>query len=97
VLGGKHIDASSENNFAHLSRISSLDVRLPDPKGLERDGLTLAKYLSSVPAHTDMPVLLFTGVEAQPYAEAIDELTVPADSRPSLHTCRQTAHAQYLR
>ena len=44
----------------------SLDVRMPDPKGQGRDGLTLLKHLRSVPQYADIPVLLFTGVELKP-------------------------------
>ena len=40
----------------------SLDVRLPDPKGLERSGLTLLAYLRSTREHAQLPVLIFTGV-----------------------------------
>jgi hypothetical protein len=46
--------------------------------------------------------LLLTGVELTPaeealYAGATNGLTVLAGSRPSLQTCRQAEHAQYLR
>jgi DNA-binding response OmpR family regulator len=40
----------------------SLDVRLPDPKGLERSGLTLLAYLRASTEHAHVPVLIFTGV-----------------------------------
>jgi DNA-binding response OmpR family regulator len=39
----------------------SLDVRLPDPKGLERSGLTLLAYLRASAEHAHLPVLIFTG------------------------------------
>jgi DNA-binding response OmpR family regulator len=39
----------------------SLDVRLPDPKGLERSGLTLLAYLRASTEHAHLPVLIFTG------------------------------------
>ena len=39
----------------------SLDVRLPDPKGLERSGLTLLAYLRASKEHAHLPVLIFTG------------------------------------
>src|SRR3954468_20193632 len=51
ILGQEQIDAVS------------LDIRMPDPKGLDRDGLTLLKYLRAVQAYAHLPVLLFTGVE----------------------------------
>jgi DNA-binding response OmpR family regulator len=40
----------------------SLDVRLPDPKGLERSGLTLLAYLRAATEHAHLPVMIFTGV-----------------------------------
>jgi CheY-like chemotaxis protein len=58
ILGEESIDAIS------------LDVDLPDPEGLERDGLTLLKYLRSVPEFANLPVL-FTGVELEPEEEAL--------------------------
>ena len=39
----------------------SLDVRLPDPKGLERSGLTLLAHLRASKEHAHLPVLIFTG------------------------------------
>jgi CheY-like chemotaxis protein len=61
----------------------SLDIRLPDPGGLERDGLTLLKYLRSVPAYADVPVLLFTGVDLKSEDEAlIAELHAKVFSKP---------------
>jgi CheY-like chemotaxis protein len=59
ILGEESIDAIS------------LDVDLLDPEGLERDGLTLLKYLRSVPEFVNLPVLLFTGVELEPEEEAL--------------------------
>ncbi len=47
----------------HAERVDavSLDVRLPDPKGLERSGLTLLAYLRASKDHAHLPVLIFTG------------------------------------
>ena len=42
-----------------------LDVRLPDPEGLSRDGFTILDALRA--KHPDMPVAVFTGV---PLSEA---------------------------
>src|SRR4026207_978507 len=44
----------------------SLDVRLPDPKGLERSGLTLLAYLRASTEHAHLPVLIFP---AQPLSQ----------------------------
>ena len=50
VLAAVHVDAIV------------LDVRLPDPTGLQQSGLHLLGYLRAVPEYTDLPVLIFTGV-----------------------------------
>jgi CheY-like chemotaxis protein len=39
-----------------------LDLRLPDPKGLQRTGLSLLKFIRATPEYTDVPVLIFTGM-----------------------------------
>ena len=49
----------------------SLDVRLPDPKGLERSGLTLLAYLRASKEHAHLPVLIFTGVPLSPEEEVL--------------------------
>jgi DNA-binding response OmpR family regulator len=49
ILGREQIDAIT------------LDVRMPDPKGLDRDGLTLLEYLRDGDAYANVPVLLLTG------------------------------------
>ncbi len=50
VLGTDQIDAVS------------LDVRLPDPKGMERSGLSLLAFMRATPEYAHVPVLIFTGV-----------------------------------
>jgi CheY-like chemotaxis protein len=50
TLGAEHIDAVI------------LDVRLPDPKGLQRSGLTLLAFLRATPDYAHIPALIFTGV-----------------------------------
>ena len=40
----------------------SLDVRLPDPTGQDRSGLTLLAYLRATNEYAHLPVLIFTGV-----------------------------------
>jgi CheY-like chemotaxis protein len=70
ILGHERIDAVS------------LDLRLPDPKGLERDGLTLLRYLRRAPAYAEVPVLLFT-VMLGPEEEAlVAELNAKVFSKP---------------
>src|SRR4051812_121141 len=59
ILGRERIDAVS------------LDIRMPDPEGLERDGFTLLKHLRSVPKYSGLPILLFTGVELSDAQEAL--------------------------
>jgi DNA-binding NtrC family response regulator len=41
-----------------------LDVRVPDPAGLQRDGLTVLTALRE--RHAELPVAIFTGVELSP-------------------------------
>lgn len=49
TLGSKHVDAVI------------LDLRLPDPQGLELSGLELLGYLRCMPEYDAVPVLIFTG------------------------------------
>jgi len=49
----------------------SLDVRLPDPKGLERSGLTLLAHLRASKDYAHLPVLIFTGVPLSPEEEGV--------------------------
>ena len=48
----------------------SLDVRVPDPKGLERTGLSLLKILRATPGYTSLPVVIFTGMPLSVEEEA---------------------------
>ena len=65
----------------------SLDVRMPDPKGLERDGFTLLKYLRSVPVYAGVPVLLFTGVELSPEEDELArDLRAKVFYKPQLYS-----------
>ena len=50
ILGRKHIDAVM------------LDIRLPDPTGLQRSGLSLLAFLRATPDYANVPVLIFTGM-----------------------------------
>ena len=50
ILGTERIDAIS------------LDVRLPDPKGLQRTGLSLLGYVRASAEYAHLPVLIFTGM-----------------------------------
>ena len=49
----------------------SLDVRLPDPKGQDRSGLTLLAYLRATSEYAHLPVLIFTGVPLSPEEEGL--------------------------
>jgi DNA-binding NtrC family response regulator len=49
----------------------SLDVRLPDPKGLDRSGLTLLAYLRATKEHAHLPVVIFTGVPLSSEEESL--------------------------
>jgi DNA-binding NtrC family response regulator len=50
ILGTQHVDAVS------------LDVRLPDPKGMERTGLSLLAFMRKTAEYAHVPVLVFTGM-----------------------------------
>jgi DNA-binding response OmpR family regulator len=66
------VDRALEILSAERVDAVSLDVRLPDPKGLERSGLTLLAYLRASQAHAHLPVLIFTG---QPLSQEEEILT----------------------
>lgn len=59
VLGTEHIDAVS------------LDIRLPDPKGLKRTGLSLLAFLRATAEYAHVPVLIFTGQPLSPDDEQL--------------------------
>jgi DNA-binding response OmpR family regulator len=59
VLGTEHIDAVS------------LDIRLPDPKGLKRTGLSLLAFLRATAEYANVPVLIFTGMPLSPEDEQL--------------------------
>jgi CheY-like chemotaxis protein len=40
----------------------SLDIRIPDPKGLQRSGLSVLAHLRSIEEYGSVPVLVFTGM-----------------------------------
>jgi DNA-binding response OmpR family regulator len=40
----------------------SLDIRIPDPKGLQRSGLSVLAHLRSIEEYRSVPVLVFTGM-----------------------------------
>ena len=50
ILRREHVDAVS------------LDVKVPDPKGLERSGLSLLTTLRAMPGYAKVPALIFTGM-----------------------------------
>lgn len=49
----------------------TLDVRLPDPKGLKRSGLALLSFLRATPDYAHVPVVIFTGMQLSPEDEAL--------------------------
>jgi DNA-binding response OmpR family regulator len=58
ILGTDHVDAVV------------LDVRLPDPTGLQKSGIHLLRFVRATPEHAHIPVLIFTGVPLSPAEEA---------------------------
>jgi CheY-like chemotaxis protein len=59
ILGADHVDAVS------------LDIRLPDPTGLYRSGLSLLPLLRAMPEYARVPVLIFTGNPLSPEDEEL--------------------------
>jgi DNA-binding response OmpR family regulator len=59
ILGREHIDAVT------------LDIRLPDPKGLQRSGLSLLAFLRATPEYANVPVVIFTGMPLSENDEAL--------------------------
>ena len=49
MLGSEHIDAVC------------LDVRIPDPRGQHRNGLTLLRFLRATAEYANVPVIIVTG------------------------------------
>jgi DNA-binding response OmpR family regulator len=62
ILGVEHVDAVV------------LDVRLPDPTGLQQSGLHLLRFLRATPEYVQLPVLIFTGVPLSPSEEELVRL-----------------------
>jgi DNA-binding response OmpR family regulator len=58
ILGAERVDAIV------------LDVRLPDPTGLQKSGLHLLRFVRATSEHAHLPVLIFTGVPLSPAEEA---------------------------
>jgi len=54
-------DALNTLASVHIDAVI-LDVRLPDPKGLQRTGLTVLAYLRTTNEYRQTPVVIFTGV-----------------------------------
>ena len=59
ILGRERIDAVT------------LDIRLPDPKGFQRSGLSLLAFLRATPDYTNVPVVVFTGMPLSEDDEAL--------------------------
>jgi CheY-like chemotaxis protein len=57
ILGAEHVDAIV------------LDVRLPDPTGLQKSGIHLLRFVRATPEHARIPVIVFTGVPLSPAEE----------------------------
>jgi len=57
ILGAEQVDAIV------------LDIRLPDPTGLQTSGLHLLRFVRATPEHAHIPVLVFTGVPLSPAEE----------------------------
>ena len=61
----------------------SLDVRVPDPKGLERSGLSLLTTLRTMPGYASLPALIFTGMPLSVEEEDIArKLNAPVFYKP---------------
>jgi CheY-like chemotaxis protein len=71
ILGAEHVDAVL------------LDLRVPDPKGLDRSGLSLLTILRQTPRYTAVPALILTGVPLSLEEEdAARKLNAPVFYKP---------------
>ena len=71
ILEREHVDAVS------------LDVRVPDPKGLERSGLSVLTVLRTLPGYAAVPALIFTGMPLSPEEEEMaGKLNAPVFYKP---------------
>src|SRR5688572_9506568 len=57
ILGADHVDAIV------------LDIRLPDPTGLQTSGLHLLRFVRATPEHARIPAVVLTGVPLPPAEE----------------------------
>ena len=57
ILGAEHVDAIV------------LDIRLPDPTGMQTSGLHLLRFVRATPEHAHIPVVIFTGASLSPADE----------------------------
>jgi len=64
--GADNVDAALTILANEKIEAVSLDVRIPDPKGLQRSGLSVLAHLRSIEEYGSVPVLLFTGVQLSP-------------------------------
>ena len=62
VLGAEHVDAIV------------LDLRLPDPNGLQQNGLHFLQFIRATPEYTQVPVVVRTGVPLSPPEEEVVRL-----------------------
>jgi hypothetical protein len=61
----------------------SLDVCVPDPKGLDRSGLSLLTLLRETPGYAALPALIFTGLPLSIEEEdAARKLNAPVFYKP---------------
>jgi two-component system, OmpR family, phosphate regulon response regulator PhoB len=75
ILGSEHVDAVS------------LDVRLPDWGGQQRNGLSLLTFLRATAEYAHVPVIIFTGVPLSPNEEAL------ARTHDAQVFCKPQAHS----
>ena len=71
TVTARHIDEALECFGRQDIDAVTLDVRMPDLKGLGRDGLTLLKHLRSIPGFRAVPVFMFTGADLTPAEEEL--------------------------
>ena len=48
-----------------------LDIRLPDPTGQQRSGLSLLKFVRTTAEFAEMPILVFTGMQLSASEEQV--------------------------
>ncbi len=69
--GADSVDAALKILGTEPVNAMVLDIRLPDPTGLQRSGLSLLKFVRTTAEFADMPILVFTGMQLSDSEEQV--------------------------